>query len=140
MAKPIKTPDCGAAYPQWVCCDNRAELNQISIQYNMKFGDIVINHTASEDNPIRIGVFLKRSGKNFNMTDCKGTFWQSTPSANMEVVGSVLKYPGDPLYAMDVSKHRSAPAQHTHVNNGVDDACKQCGKDLRDEIHNRITK
>jgi hypothetical protein len=26
---------------------------------------------------------------------------------------------------------------HTHVNNGIDDACKQCGKDLRDQIHKR---
>ena len=72
----------------------------------MKFGDIVINHNASEDNPIRIGVFLKRSGKNFNMTDCKGTFWQTGPQAKIEVVGSVLKYPGDPLFVMDVEKHR----------------------------------
>lgn len=26
---------------------------------------------------------------------------------------------------------------HMHVNNGVDDACKECGKDLRNEIHTR---
>lgn len=29
-------------------------------------------------------------------------------------------------------------ARHRHVNNGIDDACKDCGKDLRDEIHFRI--
>ncbi len=29
-------------------------------------------------------------------------------------------------------------ARHTHVNNGTDDACKECGKDLRDEIHLRV--
>jgi hypothetical protein len=28
--------------------------------------------------------------------------------------------------------------KHTHVNNGVDDACKQCGLDLRNEIHTRL--
>ncbi len=28
-------------------------------------------------------------------------------------------------------------ARHVHVNNGVNDACKECGKDLRDEIHLR---
>jgi hypothetical protein len=74
---------------------------------DMRFGDIVINHSASEDNPIRIGVFLKRSGKNFNMTDCRGAFWQSGPQAKLEVVGSVLKYPADPFYALDVQKYRS---------------------------------
>jgi uncharacterized protein with LGFP repeats len=29
-------------------------------------------------------------------------------------------------------------SRHTHVNNGADDACKECGKDLRDEIHFRV--
>jgi hypothetical protein len=29
-------------------------------------------------------------------------------------------------------------ARHRHVNNGVDDACKECGKDLRNEIHLRV--
>ena len=28
--------------------------------------------------------------------------------------------------------------KHYHVNNGVDDACKQCGLDLRNEIHTRL--
>ena len=26
-------------------------------------------------------------------------------------------------------------ARHTHVNNGQNDACKECGHDLRNEIH-----
>ena len=29
-------------------------------------------------------------------------------------------------------------SRHIHVNNGENDACKECGKDLRDEIHFRI--
>lgn len=28
-------------------------------------------------------------------------------------------------------------AKHRHVNNCVDDNCKDCGKDLRDDIHIR---
>lgn len=28
-------------------------------------------------------------------------------------------------------------SRHRHVNNGVDDGCKDCGKDLRNEIHFR---
>lgn len=28
--------------------------------------------------------------------------------------------------------------KHTHVNNGIDDSCKQCGFDLRHEIHKRV--
>lgn len=30
--------------------------------------------------------------------------------------------------------------QHRHVNNGTDDACKQCGFDLRHEIHERFNE
>jgi len=33
-----------------------------------------------------------------------------------------------------------ATFRHTHVNNGVDDACKQCGLDLRNEIHKRLSE
>ncbi len=29
--------------------------------------------------------------------------------------------------------------RHIHVNNGSDDTCKECGLDLRDAIHTRIT-
>lgn len=28
--------------------------------------------------------------------------------------------------------------KHRHVNNGVDDACKECRFDLRDPIHERV--
>lgn len=28
--------------------------------------------------------------------------------------------------------------KHVHVSNGVDDACKQCGLDFRNEIHQRL--
>lgn len=29
--------------------------------------------------------------------------------------------------------------KHRHVNNGVDDTCKSCGRDLRHEVHIRLT-
>lgn len=29
-------------------------------------------------------------------------------------------------------------AKHIHVNNGTNDACNDCGMDLRDEIHVRM--
>jgi hypothetical protein len=29
-------------------------------------------------------------------------------------------------------------ARHRHVNNGVDDGCRECGNDLRDDIHFRV--
>ena len=28
--------------------------------------------------------------------------------------------------------------KHIHINNGIDDSCKTCGLDLRDDIHLRI--
>jgi protein-arginine kinase activator protein McsA len=31
-----------------------------------------------------------------------------------------------------------ATFKHRHVNNGIDDGCKQCGRDLRDEVHVRV--
>jgi predicted RNase H-like nuclease (RuvC/YqgF family) len=30
-----------------------------------------------------------------------------------------------------------ATFRHIHVNNGLDDACRQCGLDLRNPIHQR---
>ena len=38
---------------------------------------------------------------------------------------------------LELSEQVKQQARHMHVNNGVDDACKECGKDLRDEIHLR---
>jgi hypothetical protein len=34
---------------------------------------------------------------------------------------------------------KSESAKHVHVNNGIDDACKECGRDLRNEIHLRAS-
>lgn len=48
-----------------------------------------------------------------------------------------------------VAELRSAQAEnerllgafrHWHVNNGTNDACRQCGLDLRDEVHIRAEK
>lgn len=65
----------------------------------MKFGDIVINHWASESNPTRIGCYIRKSDLGFEMTDCKGQFWVFVDSkdAKLEIVGSVLKCPKNPI-------------------------------------------
>ncbi len=31
-------------------------------------------------------------------------------------------------------------SRHFHVNNSENDTCKECGKDLRDEIHFRVNE
>ena len=51
----------------------------------MRFGDIVENLFASANNPCRIGIFVKRIGKNWEFTDGKGEFWIH-PSGGKELV------------------------------------------------------
>lgn len=65
-----------------------------------QFGDIVVNHCASLDNPIRRSIVVRvghRSGRLnhgwfVECTDGKGSFWQyGGPEEKLEIVGSVLK-------------------------------------------------
>lgn len=69
---------------------------QEKTKYNFKFGDIIENHYASEDNPRRIGIFVKKSSKgNFEMTDGKGSFWLGAYDNDKLVkIGSVSKEVG----------------------------------------------
>lgn len=65
-----------------------------------KFGDIVENGWASEDNPTRKGVVVKRGvtkgrlnpGPFVQLTDMKGEFWECGAGKDhkLSVVGSVL--------------------------------------------------
>jgi len=57
----------------------------------MKFLDIVENGYASKDNPRRIGIFINRSGRNYEMTDGKGKFWLSScDNERLKVIGNLL--------------------------------------------------
>ncbi|WP_263707879.1 hypothetical protein [Shouchella tritolerans] len=60
----------------------------------LSFGDILINHSASERNPIRKSVFVRRTHKGIMCTDMKGNFWDIQNSAvddgRIEKVGSVI--------------------------------------------------
>jgi hypothetical protein len=40
-----------------------------------KFGDVIINGYASQCNPIRKGIFVKKVSKGYELTDGKGKFW-----------------------------------------------------------------
>jgi hypothetical protein len=57
-----------------------------------KFGDIIVNHHASEDNPHRKGVFVNYDKNTIVLTDMKGDFWFPLldNDAILEKVGSVL--------------------------------------------------
>ena len=69
-----------------------------------KFGDVVENGWASEDNPTRTGVFVRKgsregtmnAGPYIRLTDMKGKFWESPigPCHRLKVIGSVLVAPG----------------------------------------------
>ncbi len=41
-----------------------------------KFGDIIDNGWASEDNPLRKSIFVKHKKKTIEVTDGKGMFWE----------------------------------------------------------------
>ena len=58
----------------------------------MEFGDIVVNGWASENNPHRVGIFVKNKGKVIEFTDGKGDFWDALndKGAKLEVIGSAL--------------------------------------------------
>lgn len=57
----------------------------------MKFLDIVENGYASENNPRRIGIFIRKTGRNFEMTDGKGNFWLSAgDNEKLTVIGNLL--------------------------------------------------
>lgn len=60
----------------------------------MKFGDIIKNGYVSEDNPRRIGIFVKDRIFDMELTDGKGKFWtlvSNDPENRYEVIGTVLK-------------------------------------------------
>ena len=58
----------------------------------VKFGDWVKNHYASEDNPQRLGVFVRLGGRVIECTDMKGNFWRPLldEESKLEIVGSIL--------------------------------------------------
>lgn len=49
--------------------------------------------------------------------------------------GNTIRATGDAANALF-----NAMTMHYHVNNGIDDKCQQCERDLRSEIHFRICK
>jgi hypothetical protein len=64
----------------------------------MKFGDIVVNHMASDQNPTKKGVFVKRGhrtggynpGDYVVLTNMKRKFWEVSDGVHLEVVGTVI--------------------------------------------------
>lgn len=65
-------------------------------KHGFKFGDVIENHWASQDNPRRIGIYVKRTTKgDYEMTDGKGSFWRGAKDNEKLVkVGSVIKEDG----------------------------------------------
>lgn len=55
----------------------------------VKFGDIIVNHHAGENNPHRTGIFVRNNGKHIQLTDGKGDFWNviHDKDSQSEVVG-----------------------------------------------------
>lgn len=79
--------------------------------------------------PSRVAHFLRMINGNqvFVHSDC----WQTRPSKEADAVISELEKELDTM---------RSTFQHIHVNNGEDDSCLECGLDLRNPIHTRITE
>ena len=58
---------------------------------DIEYGDILINHHLSEDNPEHTGVFVRERFSVITMTDTQGGFWTVTNDmgARLEVNGQL---------------------------------------------------
>ena len=58
----------------------------------LKFGDIIINHHASEDNPLKRGIFVKYHKRTIELTNGKGEFWKTSndKESKLEKIGNML--------------------------------------------------
>lgn len=69
----------------------RREIEELIDKKSFKFGDILINHWASEDNPTHKGIFVCRTAKGYQMTDGNGKFWLTRIESNkLEKIGFAL--------------------------------------------------
>lgn len=62
------------------------------LKKRLKFGDIVVNHWASDGNPNKIGVFVKLKAKSILVTDMKGKFWEPVfdSQSKLQIIGTVV--------------------------------------------------
>lgn len=56
----------------------------------LKFGDVLVNGYASIGNPIRTGIFVRRTAKHLLLTDGKGQFWEMANHDKITKLGSVI--------------------------------------------------
>lgn len=58
---------------------------------SLKFGDLVVNHYASEDNPNRCGYFVMFKKRSILLTDKKGNFFEpaADEKSKLENLGGV---------------------------------------------------
>lgn len=65
---------------------------------DLKFGDIVINHWASDRNPHRKGIVVRVDPKTVYCTDGKGEFWHLVKDSESKIVrvGSLIPSPTIP--------------------------------------------
>jgi hypothetical protein len=58
----------------------------------LRFGDIIENGYASEDNPRRLAIIVKARGHSINCTDGKGDYWDLLfdPKARIKLHGTAL--------------------------------------------------
>ena len=62
------------------------------LRKRLRFGDIIVNHWASDRNPQRIGIFVKFKDRSLLVTDMNGNFWEPIfdREAKIEIIGSAI--------------------------------------------------
>lgn len=63
-------------------------------EIKFRFGDIIENRWASEDNPIRKGIFVRNKKDLIELTNGQGKFWEVYHDDNRNVrIGSIYENP-----------------------------------------------
>jgi DNA-binding XRE family transcriptional regulator len=69
----------------------RSVVDSVKLK-NFRFGDIIENGYASNDNPTRIGIFIKLGSKGYECTNGKGRFWTiPTDNDKLKHLGNTLR-------------------------------------------------
>lgn len=62
------------------------------LRATLKFGDIIVNHWASDNNPNKKGVFVRFHYRSIIVTDMYGNFWEPSfdHKSKIEIIGTVI--------------------------------------------------
>jgi hypothetical protein len=131
--------------------DNSLTPNSVENEkIELKFLDIVDNGYASDDNPQKIGIYLKTTythshfnrGYNYHLTNGKGDFWQINKSNDkLKIVGNLLDQKVKEARIDSELKTWRTIYRYCHHRDEFDETGYLCLDDLcQDKINQLTTK